>query len=343
MWNTSVVQVSGRGNNVDFTIDDTSPFDQVVYGLRRYLVDNRHLWSKGTIAVNAGLRMGSSEQLNELKAVIEKESGLRVTRFWCSPDAFIQALDEGPDTEPQGSRLAHKTGSSPQSPTHNEYSIESPATTAEKAPTWITTPEISISRTNERDSASLNVPTLEPRNLDSNESPRLLHGGGNDMALSVILEPPASLITRNGPDQNPLDLVDYTENRRDTALFVKSTCRSGESIRYRGDVVVLGDVNPGAEIEAAGDITVFGALRGAAHAGSGGWTKAAIIALRLESPRLQIGPYAGLSANTTEASENRPKSTGPGPMIAYVRRRSIYVADFVGRFARYSKGILYDG
>ena len=146
MSNISVVQVSGRGNNVDFTIDDTSPFNQVIDGLRRYLVDNRHLWSKGTIAVNAGLRMGSSEQLNELKAVIEKESGLRVTRFWCSPDAFIRPTDEGTDTESPGFRLARKTGLSPQPLNHNEYSQKSPATTVEKPPAWPTSPEISISR-----------------------------------------------------------------------------------------------------------------------------------------------------------------------------------------------------
>ena len=343
MWNTSVVQVSGRGNNVDFTIDDTSPFNQVVHGLRRYLVDNRHLWSKGTIAVNAGIRMGSREQLNELKAIIEKESGLRVARFWCSPDAFIRVTDEQTDTESQGFRLAEKIGSSPQPLNHNEPSIQPSDNTDEKAPTWVTSPEISVSRTHEKDSGSLNVPTLEPRSLDSSENPSLPHGGHNDLPLPASLEPPVPLITGNGSGQKPPSLIDYTENRRDTALFVKSTCRSGESIRYRGDVVVLGDVNPGAEIEASGDITVFGALRGAAHAGSEGWTKAAIIALRLESPRLQIGPYAGLSANPTEVAEDRSKSTGPGPMIAYVRRRSIYVADFMGRFARYSRGILYDG
>ena len=133
------------------------------------------------------------------------------------------------------------------------------------------------------------------------------------------------------------------EYRRDTALFVKSTCRSGEVIRHAGDVVILGDVNPGAEIIAGGDITVFGSLRGTAHAGSGGLTKAAIIAFRLESPRLQIGPYIGVAPNSVAAKGKRAKSGELAPKIAYVRRRSIYVATFTGRFAKYSRGIPYEG
>ena len=123
------------------------------------------------------------------------------------------------------------------------------------------------------------------------------------------------------------------------ALFVKTTFRSGESITYHGDVIVLADVNPGAEIIAEGDIVVFGRLRGMVHAGSAGDTRATIIALELDSPRIQIGPYTGLAPTIKSSS----KSTRTGPKIAYSRRRSIYVSSYAGRFARYSRGILYDG
>ena len=133
--------------------------------------------------------------------------------------------------------------------------------------------------------------------------------------------------------------IDYLESRRDTALFVKSTCRSGEIIRYPGDVVVLADVNPGAEIIADGDIAVFGCLRGFAHAGSQGNTKATIVALSLESPRIQIGPHVGVAPRPDQWLD--PIVTGP--TIAYVRRRSIHVAPFEGRFAKYGKGVVYEG
>ena len=94
MSKAEVVQVSGRGTNVDFTIDDSSPFDQVTRGLQRYLVENRGLWSKGSIGVNAGRWMLSGEQLGRIKEVIESESGLTVNRFWCSPDHLDRANNQ---------------------------------------------------------------------------------------------------------------------------------------------------------------------------------------------------------------------------------------------------------
>ena len=127
---------------------------------------------------------------------------------------------------------------------------------------------------------------------------------------------------------------------RTEALFIKSTFRSGESVHHPGDVVVLADVNPGAEIRADGDIVVWGVLKGWAHAGASGDPKAVIIALDLPSARIQIDKYQG-TAQTS--SRRKSKSSVPGAKIAYVRSRSIHIAAFAGRFARYGKGVPYDG
>ena len=124
------------------------------------------------------------------------------------------------------------------------------------------------------------------------------------------------------------------------ALFIKSTFRSGESLHHHGDVVVLADVNPGAEIRADGDIVVLGSLKGFVHAGASGDNKAVIIALELPSARFQIGKYHGVAPTS---ARQKPKSSATGPQIAYVRSRSIHVAPFAGRFARYNKGVPYEG
>jgi septum site-determining protein MinC len=104
--------------------------------------------------------------------------------------------------------------------------------------------------------------------------------------------------------------------------------------------VVLADVNPGSEIWADGDIVVFGALKGLAHAGAAGDTKATIVATELASPRICIGPYDAI-AQPPGKRNSKPSATRP--KIAFVRRRSIYVAPFAGRYARYTKGVPYDG
>ena len=74
----------------------------------------------------------------------------------------------------------------------------------------------------------------------------------------------------------------------DTALFLNRTLRSGTRIVFAGHVVVLGDVNPGAEIVAEGNVVIWGRLRGMVHAGSNGNRKAVICALDLSPTQLRI-------------------------------------------------------
>ena len=75
----------------------------------------------------------------------------------------------------------------------------------------------------------------------------------------------------------------------EAALFVKKTLRSGTRVEFAGNVVILGDVNPGAEIVAAGSIVVWGRLRGTAAAGAKGDEDAVVCALELLPLRLQLG------------------------------------------------------
>ncbi len=56
--------------------------------------------------------------------------------------------------------------------------------------------------------------------------------------------------------------------------FLRKTVRGGQAINYTGNIVIIGDVNPGAEIYAAGNVLVLGALKGHVHAGVGGNDKA---------------------------------------------------------------------
>ena len=70
--------------------------------------------------------------------------------------------------------------------------------------------------------------------------------------------------------------------------FVKSSLRSGQKIEFEGSIVILGDVNYGAEIVAEDNIVVLGVLRGMAHAGAKGNTDAIIAAHRIDSPQIRI-------------------------------------------------------
>jgi septum site-determining protein MinC len=104
-------------------------------------------------------------------------------------------------------------------------------------------------------------------------------------------------------------------------LYLRQTLRSGQTVSHKGHLVIVGDVNPGAEVVADGDITVWGALRGIAHAGMNGNTQAEIRALRLEPIQIRI-------AHAIARSPDRPrKSTQQriGPETARVVNGSIRI------------------
>ncbi len=74
----------------------------------------------------------------------------------------------------------------------------------------------------------------------------------------------------------------------EAAVLVQRTLRSGFRVAYQGHVVVIGDVNPGAEIVASGNVVVWGRLRGSVHAGSDGNEQATVCALDMNPTQLRI-------------------------------------------------------
>ena len=87
------------------------------------------------------------------------------------------------------------------------------------------------------------------------------------------------------------------ENAVDTktlpTLYINQTLRSGQTVTYEGNILIIGDAHPGSEIIADGDITVWGILGGIAHAGSKGNISSKVRALKLNAIQLRIaGLYA---------------------------------------------------
>jgi len=70
--------------------------------------------------------------------------------------------------------------------------------------------------------------------------------------------------------------------------FHQGTVRSGEYLDSPGDLLILGDVNPGAKVSAEGNIIIWGRLLGIAHAGRNGNSQATISALQLRPVQLRI-------------------------------------------------------
>jgi len=91
-------------------------------------------------------------------------------------------------------------------------------------------------------------------------------------------------------------------------ILVQRTLRSGQSIVHAGSVVIVGDVNPGAEVIAGGDVIVWGHLRGIVHAGATGDEERSVCALDLSPTQLRIGNLISRQPdNRRRAREIRPE------------------------------------
>jgi septum site-determining protein MinC len=101
-------------------------------------------------------------------------------------------------------------------------------------------------------------------------------------------------------------------------LYRTATLRGGQTLHHTGNIVVVGDVNPGAELVATGDILVFGRLAGIAHAGAGGDENARIYALELNPTQLRIASFIG-------ADEKLGLQRKPFPEAAVARDGKILV------------------
>jgi septum site-determining protein MinC len=67
-----------------------------------------------------------------------------------------------------------------------------------------------------------------------------------------------------------------------------NTVRSGQVLEYDGDLLLLGDVNPGGTVRSTGSIYILGNLRGIAHAGINGDTQVIIAAASMSPTQLRI-------------------------------------------------------
>lgn len=107
-------------------------------------------------------------------------------------------------------------------------------------------------------------------------------------------------------------------------VYIRRTIRSGQSISSDGNIVIVGDVNPGAEIIAKGDVTVWGILAGIVHAGSEGNNFARIRALKLNPVQIRIGEIFARRPDTV----NLPfiqKTSEYTPEEAFTHKGSIII------------------
>jgi septum site-determining protein MinC len=126
------------------------------------------------------------------------------------------------------------------------------------------------------------------------------------------------------PTHEPHDLPEIKPDEAGIAgVLIRHTLRNGRTVRHTGHVVVIGDVNPGAQIIAGGDVLVWGRLRGTVHAGALGDVGALVCALDLRPMQLRIASIVAVGA---DGGRSRPR-----PEIAFVRDGQIVAEEWLGQ------------
>lgn len=107
------------------------------------------------------------------------------------------------------------------------------------------------------------------------------------------------------------------EPEQQLMTVINRTVRNGEEISAKGSVMICGNVNPGAQIIAAGSIDIRGTCRGIVHAGAMGDTDAFVVADRLMPQQIRIANFIARSPDNLEKSSYAEK--------AYIKNEQIII------------------
>ncbi len=135
---------------------------------------------------------------------------------------------------------------------------------------------------------------------------------------SVTPPPPNRSINKGRIRQR--DMNRYWHNYSSDALMLAGRVRSGQKVTTPKHLLILGDVNPGAEVSAGGDILVLGSLCGTAFAGQPDNSGVIILALDFRPTQIQIGKFvaAGVHTQPTYKAE-----------FAHIENGAIVVEDYL--------------
>lgn len=169
--------------------------------------------------------------------------------------------------------------------------------------------------------------TFKGMNLSDEQENELLDviNKNTELTISFVInqnEPSISApkFTKKTPEEEgKLDQLiseALTTAKKNLTTYHKGSVRSGQSIRFPGSIVVWGDVNPGGELIAEGNIIVLGMLKGLAHAGCTGSHDCFVAALNMRPTQLRI---AELIACFPQEELNTT------PQCAYIKDGQIYV------------------
>jgi len=311
----SIVRIVGTGNGIVMLIGDRGGrWSDIVRILSEHLAKSEGFFQGERIAIEIGERSLSAEDMQQIADVL---TGYKMT-IWA-------VRTSNPETH----RMVQEIGLAAEWMEKGNGALTVPTQTKSGRTQW----EVHLGQKGQE------APSTKP--VDEFQSPR-------DIAESIVVQALNSedaLQQRSvepKPDTKPLTpatsvVSEQDESDEDAAeqelilappYVYRGTLRSGQVFRHAGTVMVVGDVNPGAEVISGGDIFVWGKLRGIVHAGAMGNERSVVCAIDFEPIQLRIAGYIAMSPKTATAEPGRwfwKRESAEKPEVARVMGKQIVV------------------
>lgn len=126
------------------------------------------------------------------------------------------------------------------------------------------------------------------------------------------------LLDKNGDKAEKFNAKAIFSAFENITSFHKGSVRSGQSLKFKGSIIVIGDVNPGGEVIAEGNVIILGSVKGLVHAGCIGYSDCFVIGLDLRPTQLRI-------ADIVTYFPQKDKMAKTFPECAFAKNGEIYV------------------
>lgn len=287
---SNAISIKGTRDGLTITMA-TGDFGRLIEDLGSHLKMQGQFFRGGKVALRLGGRLVAKEELERVAALLESNQMVLRTILTSDEQTAAAAQEMGlhvvteEGTPEPAAAVSQALPAEPVAPVEPAEPAEPDEETAALPSAQTAAPE------------PLAVPPAAPA-----------------LEEQPLAEPPAP----RAPAVAPAARLQTSDADGERAFFLRRNVRSGQVVRHTGSVVIVGDVNPGAEIWATGDVIVWGRLRGTVRAGSSGNADAVICALEMHPLQLRIG-------DCIARPDDADRKGRPYPEIARVRDGAVVV------------------
>ncbi|GAK55868.1 probable septum site-determining protein minC [Candidatus Vecturithrix granuli] len=289
-----LVEIKGQKDGLWIYLDDQDTLDDVFSALDDRLKASNRFFSGAEVTIDTGIRKIAAEDQSLLRKIVEQTYALQIKEIR-STDAQLILSEESSEFlfDDLGSILTRDEVNEQSNP---QTSLNDQAAYPEK------------SRLTKEASA-------EVLRNDLSEEPE------EEDAFMKYIDATFQIPVQHTWEPKPTYSSEHLYENEETAFYFRGTVRSGQTLEYPGNIVILGDINPGAYVIASGDIIVMGRLQGVVHAGAEGEERAVVIGASFTPSQLRIAQYIGRSPDEYHKSRAKQGQTEK----AYVKDGAIVI------------------